>query len=140
MLVDCGVVPWHQQQYEPGWWFFTNPSEKICERQIGVKIFPNFRGENSKKIFELPPPSDIWMFPKLGVPQNGWCISWKTLLNRDVQWITCRQPLSSEPTIQLHARPNAPSKVVPPPAKVRFSKTARGTISSGFGATSMRYI
>ena len=22
----------------------------------------------------------IWVFPKIGVPQNGWLISWKTLL------------------------------------------------------------
>ena len=21
-----------------------------------------------------------WMFPKIGVPQNGWFLSWKTLL------------------------------------------------------------
>ena len=37
-----------------GWWFFTNPFEKICASQIG-SFFPQVsRGENNK-IFELPP-------------------------------------------------------------------------------------
>ena len=31
-----------------------NPSEKIL---VNLDIFPQFSGENSKKIFELPPPS-----------------------------------------------------------------------------------
>ena len=35
-----------------------NPSEKYA-RQIGF-IFHNFRGETSKKIFELPPPSNAY--------------------------------------------------------------------------------
>ena len=25
----------------------------------------------------------IWVFPKIGVPENGWFISWKTLLKWD---------------------------------------------------------
>ena len=32
------------------WWFFTNPSEKYAHRQIGF-IFPNFRDENSKNVW-----------------------------------------------------------------------------------------
>ena len=37
-----------------GWWFFPNPSEKICASRIG-SIFRNFRGENNK-IFETTLP------------------------------------------------------------------------------------
>ena len=28
----------------------------------------------------------IWMFPKIGIPQNGWLISWKTLLLKLMIW------------------------------------------------------
>ena len=30
----------------------------------------------------------IWVFPKIVVPQNGWCISWKTLL----KWMIWGEP------------------------------------------------
>jgi len=30
------------------WWFFTNPSEKICA-VVKLDISPNLQGENSKK-------------------------------------------------------------------------------------------
>ena len=33
----------------PGWCFFTNPSEKYA--QVNLDIFPNFRGENFKNIW-----------------------------------------------------------------------------------------
>ena len=37
-----------------GWWFFTNPSEKICSSKW-VHL-PQKIGVNIPKIFELPPP------------------------------------------------------------------------------------
>ena len=40
--------------YLVGAW--TNPLEKICERQKWVNIFPNFRVENSKKIIATTSP------------------------------------------------------------------------------------
>ena len=37
----------------------------------------------------------IWVFPKVGVPQNGWWKSWKTLL----KWMIWGVPLFSETSI-----------------------------------------
>ena len=46
---------WRTCHWSTSWWFFTNPSEKYGNRQIGF-IFPNFRGEHEKYL-SLPPPS-----------------------------------------------------------------------------------
>jgi len=43
---------------------FSTKCAKIVAK-MGIESSPNFRRS------ENPPPKSIWVFPKIGVPQNG---------------------------------------------------------------------
>ena len=45
------------------WWLFAHPAEKYANVNIGSS--PQGIGVDMK---------NIWVFPKIGVPQNGWFI------------------------------------------------------------------
>ena len=59
------------------------------ERNFHFHPFPVVFAVRFRVIIPKPPPktkkkvdpeSTIWVFPKIGISQNGWFISWKTLL------------------------------------------------------------
>ena len=54
----------HSNMFEgfSGWWFFTNPSWKICASQIGIKSSPPKKGVNIKKRFETTTTHSLCAF------------------------------------------------------------------------------
>lgn len=66
-LVSSKPIHWISAYLRIDWTQWLNqPLWKVCTPQNGWTIFPNFRGENSKKYWaeQLPPSSYcIWVFP-----------------------------------------------------------------------------
>ena len=58
-----------------GWWLSFNPSEKNMQKSNWNSSSPNFRGEISKNIWNLPPPSQLFFLggtKKLQLSHSSW--------------------------------------------------------------------
>ena len=60
-----------------------------CSRSL------EFKDGSGHDLHHLQTSSHIWVFPKIGVPQNGWSLQWKSLL----KWMIWGLPLFSETSI-----------------------------------------
>ena len=65
-------------------WNFLGTATSSCSSGNGSRSnMPTTCGREDPKISRNPPSWQKWVFPKIGVPQNGWWKEWKTLLKLD---------------------------------------------------------